>query len=159
MRDRRGFNLIELVVVMAIVSLLVSLALPNLIETMHRSRQSKTIADLRALGNALERYAVQTAAYPEVENIRELERFFEPDVMKKVPTHDGWKHPLDIDVAENGTSYTLRSPGKDGAYDAAHATPEPAAEREQIATDFTVDLVLIDGVFVSGPAELLEAEG
>ncbi len=150
MRGTRGFNLLELIVVLAIMAMLVSIALPNLLEAMNRSRQSATIADMRTLASALERYAVEKSHYPIVKTVAALRPEIEPRFIKQVPTRDGWEQPLEIAVDSKGVSYTLRSPGKDGTY---REKPPEAGE-----SPFIVDLVLVDGAWVQGPPDILQPD-
>lgn len=60
-----GFSLIELLVVVAILSLLAAIALPNYLEAQTRSKVSRTKADLRTLAIGLESYHVEHKAYPQ----------------------------------------------------------------------------------------------
>lgn len=150
MRGNRGFNLLELIVVLAIMAMLVSIALPNLLEAMNRSRQSATIADMRTLASALERYAVEKSHYPIVDTVADLRPKIEPRFIKQVPTRDGWEQPLEIAVDSKGTSYTLRSPGKDGTY-----RDKPPETNE---SPFIVDLVMIDGAWTQGPSSILQPD-
>lgn len=59
-----GFTLIELLIVVAIVAILASIALPNFLEAHTRSRVSRARADLRSIGGAIEIYSLDHNAYP-----------------------------------------------------------------------------------------------
>lgn len=56
-KDARGFTLVELLVVVAIIALLLSLVLPNLRTAMARARMLKCQVALRNIGQAMQMYA------------------------------------------------------------------------------------------------------
>ena len=55
---RRGFTLIELLVVVTIIGIILAIAVFNFLNAIQRARQKRTMADLRAIGKALEAYSV-----------------------------------------------------------------------------------------------------
>src|SRR5215831_5487530 len=59
-----GFSLTEVLVVLALVATLVVSTLPNLLNAIQRTKQRRTMADMRTLGTALEAYAVDHQSYP-----------------------------------------------------------------------------------------------
>ena len=56
---RRGFTLLELIIVIIILAILASLALPRFISTTERARAAEALANLAALRGAMDRYWVQ----------------------------------------------------------------------------------------------------
>lgn len=140
----RGLSLLEILIVVTIISAMATIAIPSLIKAIDRSRQSSTMADMRTIGSALERYAVDHLSYPTVTDTLDLRPALEPEYVKQLPSIDGWGHPFVFEVDDQGSSYTLRSPGKDG-------TLQTAAPIET-TRDVTADIVMVDGVFVQRPA-------
>jgi prepilin-type N-terminal cleavage/methylation domain-containing protein len=61
----RAFTLIELLIVVAIISVLAAIAVPNFMEAQVRAKVSRTKADLRTLALGLEAYRVDTNKYPD----------------------------------------------------------------------------------------------
>lgn len=59
-----AFTLIELLIVVAIISVLAALAVPNMLEAQARSKIARARADLRSLSMALEAYHVDREVYP-----------------------------------------------------------------------------------------------
>jgi len=62
--ERRGFTLVEVMVVVAIVGLVASIAIPSLIKARRESRISAFANDLRLALDAFELYAIERGGYP-----------------------------------------------------------------------------------------------
>jgi general secretion pathway protein G len=60
----RGFTLIELIVVMAIVALLVSIAAPRYIASVERARETSLLASLTTMRQAIDQFAADRGRYP-----------------------------------------------------------------------------------------------
>ncbi len=147
----RGFSLLEILIVVTIISAIATIAIPNLLKAIDRSRQGSTLTDMRTIGNALERYAVDHLSYPTKAGIEALRRELEPDYVKRLPARDGWGHPFVFEAAAQGASYTLRSPGKDGTLQQTDLIEITQRGAPRLTRDVTADIVLIDGVFVQRP--------
>lgn len=62
---RRGFTLIELVVVMAIISLLLTFALPRYFDGLERAREAALKQDLKTMRDAIEQFQADQGKYPD----------------------------------------------------------------------------------------------
>lgn len=62
--NRGGFTLVELLVVVGVVSILASIAVPNFMEAQTRAKVARVEADLRSLDTALETFRVDNNHYP-----------------------------------------------------------------------------------------------
>ncbi|MCX7045110.1 MAG: prepilin-type N-terminal cleavage/methylation domain-containing protein [Candidatus Sumerlaeota bacterium] len=62
--DRRGFTLIEILIVVAIIAILSGIAIPNFLEAQTRSKVARVKADLRTIAMALEAYQGDHSIYP-----------------------------------------------------------------------------------------------
>ena len=63
--EPRGFTLIELIVVMAIVALLVSIAAPRYFASVERSREHSLRTSLGVMRDAIDQFAADKGRYPE----------------------------------------------------------------------------------------------
>jgi len=62
---RRAFTLIELVVVIAIIAILAAIITPNAFRAIKKAQVSKTVADMKAIKNALLTYYADTGKFPD----------------------------------------------------------------------------------------------
>lgn len=60
----QAFTLIELLIVVAILSLLAAIALPNFLEAQTRAKLSRAKVDMRTAATAMEAYALDYMQYP-----------------------------------------------------------------------------------------------
>lgn len=61
----RGFTLIELIVVMAIVALLASIAAPRYFNSLQKSKETALLQSLTTMRDAIDQYAADKGRYPE----------------------------------------------------------------------------------------------
>jgi prepilin-type N-terminal cleavage/methylation domain-containing protein len=58
-KKRHGFTLVEIMIVVAIIALLASIAVPGFLRARKRSQATRIINDLRLIDNALDLYAIE----------------------------------------------------------------------------------------------------
>jgi len=68
-KREKGFTLIEILIVVAIIGILSSIVLVGLGSFRSRGRDARRVADLREVQNALELYYAKTGAYPVGKNV------------------------------------------------------------------------------------------
>jgi type II secretory pathway pseudopilin PulG len=136
-------------VVLAIAGILAAIAIPNLLTAMQRSKQKRTMADIRSVASAVEAYAVDTKHYPEASSIEELRPLLEPKYMTRVPSKDGWEHELRYAClpARACETYVLSSAGKDGTFE----TNDVEQYRGGGTKTFDSDIVYSNGSFLQYP--------
>jgi general secretion pathway protein G len=79
-RRKRGFTLIEMLVVMAIVALLLSLAAPRYFASLDRAKDVALEENLKVLRVTLDRYYADKGRYPDT-----LQELVEQKYLREVP--------------------------------------------------------------------------
>ena len=59
-RSKRGFTLVEIMIVVAIIALLAAIAVPGFLRARKRSQASRVLNDLRLISDACDMYAIET---------------------------------------------------------------------------------------------------
>ncbi|MBI4609935.1 MAG: prepilin-type N-terminal cleavage/methylation domain-containing protein [Candidatus Rokubacteria bacterium] len=71
-RDQRGFTLIELMIVVAIIGILAAIAIPLYANMQARARVGKAQADVRSLAGAVQAYSAHTGSMPDAPGMTAL---------------------------------------------------------------------------------------
>jgi prepilin-type N-terminal cleavage/methylation domain-containing protein len=58
---RKGFTLVEIMIVVAIIALLAAIAVPGFLRARKRSQASRIVNDLRLIDSAIDQYAIETS--------------------------------------------------------------------------------------------------
>jgi prepilin-type N-terminal cleavage/methylation domain-containing protein len=58
--NRKGFTLVEIMIVVAIIALLAAIAVPGFLRARKRSQASRILNDLRMIDSAVDQYAIET---------------------------------------------------------------------------------------------------
>src|SRR6266567_5315909 len=59
-KSHRGFTLVEIMIVVAIIALLAAIAVPGFLRARKRSQASRILNDLRMIDAAVDQYAIET---------------------------------------------------------------------------------------------------
>lgn len=113
-RGERGYTLVELLVVLAILGLLVALAAPRLIQYLGGAKTDTARMQIERLSGILDIYRLELGRYPaQQEGLQAL--------VEKPPQAEGWNGPYlrnrDALIDPWGRAYGYRMPGEHGDYD------------------------------------------
>ena len=135
-------------VVIAIIGILAAIAIPNLLTAMQRSRQKRTMADMRTIATALEAYGLDhmQEEYPPGEYAASLAPHLTPKYMNVVPAVDGWSTGIRYSPLPN-RGYVIASAGADMTFE--EGSLDPGGKRE--TSSFDCDIVFSNGEFVQYP--------
>lgn len=110
-RHAAGFSLIELLLSLVVIGILGTIIIPNMLSALDKSRQKRTMADLRGLSGGIEAYSVDNGFYPSGSGISTLD-ILVPEYVRSTIETDGWNHQLIYEGSP--LQYSLGSTGKDG---------------------------------------------
>ena len=83
---RKGFTLLEIMIVVVILGLLAALVVPNLIGQGERAKEKLTCVQMKSLKNALDSFKVQEGRYPSTEEgLKALIKNPDPKKYKSYP--------------------------------------------------------------------------
>ena len=109
-RKHGGFTLIELIVVMAIVALLVSIAAPRYFRSVDRARENSLRTSLGVMRDAIDQFEADKGRYPE-----SLDELVSARYLRSVPTDpltdsaSTWVVLTPVSPVARGKVYDIRS--------------------------------------------------
>ncbi len=112
-----GFTLIELIVVMAIIALLLTIAVPRYFHSTEKAREAVLKENLAQMRTAIDQYFADRGAYPE-----RLEELVEKKYLRRIPEDP---------ITETVTSWVAQPPedGKSGGiFDIRSGAPGTALD-------------------------------
>src|SRR5438105_10886218 len=59
-KSHKGFTLVEIMIVVAIIALLAAIAVPGFLRARKRSQASRILNDLRMIDSAVDQYSIET---------------------------------------------------------------------------------------------------
>ena len=117
---RGGFTLIELIVVLAIIASLLTLAMPRYHHSVDRSKEAVLKQDLQVMRDAIDKFFADRGRYPAT-----LEELAERRYLRKVPPD-----PL----TDSSTTWQVVAPpageAREGVYDVKSGAPGKSLEGE-----------------------------
>lgn len=112
----RGFTIIELLIVMAILGMLAVMVAPNLFNQADSARRDAVLSQISSLGSALDAYRLDIGQYPDsleglVRDTSSRSTWNGPYIRGELPV-DPWGNEYQYE--SDGRDYTLMSYGADG---------------------------------------------
>ena len=112
-KEKKGFTLIELIVVIVIIAILVVAAMPELKSTIFGSKRTSCESDLKVMGDATMKYYTEVGTLPPASNITELREIltnkqmingqdYGPWMKKNMKTTDPWNNEYQIEFSSGG---------------------------------------------------------
>jgi len=119
--QRKGFTLVELLVVMVMIALLAALVGPRLFPKVGKGKQSAAKAQIELFGQALDQFRLDAGRYPTTQeglsalvNNTGIAKWDGPYLKKGVP-NDPWDKQYHYQCPGNHGDYDLFSYGRDGS--------------------------------------------
>lgn len=114
LKCKKGFTLIELMVVMIILGLLAALVVPRMFGRIGQAKANAARAQIELFGTALDSFRLDVGRYPtSAEGLQSL--------VTQVSGIDNWNGPylkkIEIPLDPWNNPYIYESPGKNGDYD------------------------------------------
>lgn len=164
-----GFSLIELLIVVAIIGIIASMLIPNMLDAMQKTKQKRTMADMRITGGAMFSWLtdqvgaaaagqtstlINLADYGGTKTVADLRTVLVPAYLQDIPLKDGWKSPYDyyLNTANphSRSVMAIRSTGRDSAPDGGNVYTVTGFD----PTDYDLDVVWADGFMVRWPESI-----
>ena len=114
MKDQKGFTLIELMIVIAIIGILAAIAIPQFNAYRKRSYNSSAIADLRNAATAQEAYYVDEQTYCSTESVLTSVTyglFLSEGVSFDITSANASSYTMKAWHPSGSESYIIRGPG------------------------------------------------
>jgi len=141
-----------------IIGIVAAIAIPNMLTALERSKQKRSMADMRTIATAWEARAVDLNTYgisgqsvpvpfdwlPNEVTADSLSRIVSPTYIRQMPRQDGWGNAYDFSRDSKGEQYGIRSAGRDGRFDGTHYILGGTE-------NFDCDIVYTNGTFIRYP--------
>lgn len=177
MAKKRGFSLIELLIVVAVVGLLTAIFVPNALLAIQKAKQRETMKDMVGIATAVADYITDAGEAPDAGNQSgplvgdsDFVKAISPSYIKKCPTRDQWGFNFRVYAGSAvGSMYGIPaedigpddflivSLGRDGADGGTKAftylpddLPSGLYEMRTMA-DFANDLINLNGSWLHAP--------
>jgi general secretion pathway protein G len=119
LRGRRGFTLIEMIIVFTMIGILVGLALPQFKNAAKKARESTLKEDLTILRKLIDQYFTDKSKYP-----ASLQALVDEKYLRKIPVDPITGRPDWVEVREEPSLDDLLEPGFQAGITEVHSASE-----------------------------------
>jgi type II secretory pathway pseudopilin PulG len=153
-------------IVVAIIGIIASMLIPNMLDAMQKTKQKRTMADMRITGGAMFSWLtdqvgaaaagqasteIDLTDYGGLKTVEDLQAVLVPAYLQEIPIRDGWKSTYDyyLNTADPHAPHVMaiRSQGRD-------STPDGGTSYTVVGfdpTEYDQDVVWADGFMVRWP--------
>ena len=119
-RRSRGFTLLEILVVLAIIGLIAAIAAPQVFKSLGGAKSDSAKVQIESLSTAIDLYRLEVGKLPPdldalIEKPSGEDRWNGPYLRKKVVPTDPWGNPFQYRAPGENADFDLYSLGADGA--------------------------------------------
>lgn len=83
LKQQKGFTLVELLVVVAIIGILAAIAIPKFVDSTSAANGARVLSDLQSLDSAIQQYSATNGASPSA--LSDVKSFFAGDTLPVAP--------------------------------------------------------------------------
>lgn len=105
LRNRKGFTLVEMMIVVLIIGILVAIALPNFLKARENSQMRACAANMKQIQAAVEQWAMETRQAPDADLPTDVQALVTNGYLKSLP------------VCPAGGDYSFAGDKKVNSYD------------------------------------------
>lgn len=115
LKNKKGFTLVELVVVIAIIALLAYIIVPEIKQYIAKTKEQTARENINAYGDAVTRYYIEMGDLPSASTVPELKDILTKKIVVDGTTKGPWLKKSPIDKDPWGREFEINM-GKEGEF-------------------------------------------
>ena len=172
-----GFTLIELLIVIAIIGILSTIVIPNVMVSINRAKQKSTMKDIATLSSAITSYITDNGTMSAQNGSYDTSTTFYkalcPFYIRVLPINDQWGNGFQVWIGTSATQYGISNPepedhivasfGRDNEQEDDFtfdpSSPEAGFFILRKMIHFNNDLIMLNGIWIRGPGAPSSGKG